>query len=57
MRLVVAPRVGAWIETTPRQHLPVSRLVAPRVGAWIETSALKAWALVLARRSPCGGVD
>ena len=34
---IVAPRVGAWIETT---HLPLTArtlLVAPRVGAWIET--------------------
>ena len=34
---IVAPRVGAWIETAyydPRQSLMI---VAPRVGAWIET--------------------
>ena len=37
---MVAPRVGAWIETS---SLPNSRLayaVAPRVGAWIETLRL-----------------
>ena len=34
---IVAPYVGAWIETCPRtQSLPVT-LVAPYVGAWIET--------------------
>ena len=34
----VAPRVGAWIETSGRFLLIDSRPVAPRVGAWIETS-------------------
>jgi len=34
----VAPRAGAWIETT-RQLLNTQSLkVAPRAGAWIETS-------------------
>ena len=36
---MVAPRVGAWIETaysmTARHDAPAN--VAPRVGAWIET--------------------
>ena len=36
--LIVAPRVGAWIETTqPGSIASMSSLVAPRVGAWIET--------------------
>ena len=33
----VAPRVGAWIETTQELPLKRSKVVAPRVGAWIET--------------------
>ena len=33
----VAPRVGAWIETHPTDHIINNVLVAPRVGAWIET--------------------
>ena len=34
---LVAPFVGAWIETTALCHVYVSRIVAPFVGAWIET--------------------
>ena len=34
---LVAPRVGAWIETAHRLFLFCYALVAPRVGAWIET--------------------
>ena len=34
----VAPRVGAWIETTFERGLcDLGYKVAPRVGAWIET--------------------
>jgi len=34
---LVAPRVGAWIETVYVQYyMPIAN-VAPRVGAWIET--------------------
>ena len=36
----VAPRVGAWIETSPYLVLGDDTAVAPRVGAWIETSTL-----------------
>ena len=36
--LVVAPRVGAWIETEQFLFIPSLGNVAPRVGAWIETS-------------------
>ena len=36
--MIVAPRVGAWIETIKRVHLTRAVLVAPRVGAWIETT-------------------
>ena len=35
--LLVAPRVGAWIETPKPYHGIINDLVAPRVGAWIET--------------------
>ena len=34
---MVAPRVGAWIETLVRLNQEVKAIVAPRVGAWIET--------------------
>ena len=37
---VVAPRVGAWIETLSVLHTPNLLIVAPRVGAWIETALL-----------------
>ena len=33
----VAPRVGAWIETSVPNWDKASEAVAPRVGAWIET--------------------
>ena len=34
---IVAPRVGAWIETQTLHPAQQQALVAPRVGAWIET--------------------
>ena len=34
---LVAPRVGAWIETSQQGRHNQSGRVAPRVGAWIET--------------------
>ena len=37
--ILVAPRVGAWIETSEQEHEKSSSYVAPRVGAWIETLA------------------
>ena len=37
--LVVAPRVGAWIETDILKMTWAEVQVAPRVGAWIETTA------------------
>ena len=33
----VAPRVGAWIETSISSTIQYQEKVAPRVGAWIET--------------------
>ena len=38
---VVAPRVGAWIETGKTGRVRKEKQVAPRVGAWIETTYLK----------------
>ena len=37
---LVAPRVGAWIETPSGRQASVRPSVAPRVGAWIETVPL-----------------
>ena len=36
--VLVAPRVGAWIETNSCKYKDNGSPVAPRVGAWIETS-------------------
>ncbi len=35
---MVAPRVGAWIETAVYMLFKLVIKVAPRVGAWIETA-------------------
>ncbi len=40
MGLIVAPRVGAWIETYNYSRGVHGADVAPRVGAWIETLSL-----------------
>ena len=37
LQRLVAPRVGAWIETQNTCLIPRLHPVAPRVGAWIET--------------------
>ena len=37
----VAPRVGAWIETSYGRAYSAGYCVAPRVGAWIETAEQK----------------
>ena len=39
-RSIVAPRAGAWIETSSCMSLNVGFFVAPRAGAWIETAPL-----------------
>ena len=39
MVAVVAPLVGAWIETNIGASSPTSSIVAPLVGAWIETGS------------------
>ena len=41
--IVVAPRVGAWIETQSYYLSYSQSYVAPRVGAWIETHTAGAY--------------
>ena len=54
----VAPRVGAWIETTQRKvGTLILSSVAPRVGAWIETTNKKTIMVTQTSRTPCGCVD
>ena len=36
LNVIVAPRVGAWIEIEDRRMDSDPNFVAPRVGAWIE---------------------
>ena len=36
--MIVAPFVGAWIETNISKYRSYSHTVAPFVGAWIETN-------------------
>ena len=38
--LLVAPHVGAWIETIRLAEANADKAVAPHVGAWIETLKL-----------------
>ena len=55
--MVVAPLVGAWIETSISvSHTNVNR-VAPLVGAWIETYIIVEVFLYLVSRPSRGGVD
>mgnify|MGYP001769641628 CR=1 FL=1 len=56
MRLV-APRVGAWIETGEALLDYARHEVAPRVGAWIETKNLDELTAKSKRRAPRGRVD
>ena len=53
---MVAPLVGAWIETVMHSESGNKYPVAPLVGAWIETLDMHRQAL-LQRRSPRGSVD
>ena len=46
----VAPRAGAWIETSYKKRTQGSHFVAPRAGAWIETCSL--FRCLRFRRSP-----
>ena len=54
---VVAPRVGAWIETTLDSSASLAAVVAPRVGAWIETNISPLYCTSGVSRTPCGCVD
>ena len=55
--LLVAPHVGAWIETLEQALSCRSNFVAPHVGAWIETSRAMNYQLPKRSRTPCGCVD
>ena len=55
--LQVAPRVGAWIETSCPGASAAVPVVAPRVGAWIETETQIMQLNAEACRTPCGCVD
>ena len=55
--MIVAPRVGAWIEIFAQRRTSDLFCVAPRVGAWIEIRfGFWVWD-GKRRRSPCGSVD
>mgnify|MGYP003253748089 FL=1 len=54
---IVAPRVGAWIETLHNCITTSLSFVAPRVGAWIETLHIIVEFLLQNSRTPCGCVD
>ena len=55
--VLVAPRTGAWIETTTAQLAALHNLVAPRTGAWIETNMISVLLVSRTSRPPHGGVD
>ena len=54
---IVAPRAGAWIETTKCRLSIRPASVAPRAGAWIETLSMPFASVVVISRPPRGGVD
>ena len=37
MEIIVAPYVGAWVETDVQRQQEENLIVAPYVGAWVET--------------------
>ena len=55
--MIVAPYVGAWIETSPDSAPTMCACVAPYVGAWIETSKKSISAVKGSGRTLCGCVD
>ncbi len=57
LKYLVAPRTGAWIETSARAGRSGRLRVAPRTGAWIETEGERAIYQQQAGRPPHGGVD
>ena len=54
---LVAPYVGAWIETLDSFHIAERRAVAPYVGAWIETEWRTPIDIDDVCRTLCGCVD
>ncbi len=54
---IVAPYVGAWIETDETSRQPRQRTVAPYVGAWIETLKYTGNNSPTLGRTLCGCVD
>ena len=56
-RNLVAPYVGAWIETTTPIDISDVFSVAPYVGAWIETDSKELAQYQHASRTLCGCVD
>ena len=56
-RQLVAPYVGAWIETRLASYLGYGGFVAPYVGAWIETALTDAQTLDALSRTLRGCVD
>ena len=51
--MIVAPRVGAWIETVNGNNNNNKKTeVAPRVGAWIETCISLWWMYLLGASHP-----
>ena len=52
MQGIVAPRVGAWIETKKGKQRQKEQHVAPRVGAWIETIYFDIFVFSLPRSHP-----
>ena len=57
LQAMVAPRAGAWIETSGVTVADGETQVAPRAGAWIETTRHGSHAGMRASRAPCGRVD
>ena len=54
---MVAPHVGAWIETLVMLGVVANCIVAPHVGAWIETKRNRLAVEEVLRRILCGCVD
>ena len=51
----VAPRRGAWIETSSVRYFAVPFAVAPRRGAWIETGTATVTSLMVMSVAPRRG--
>ena len=54
---MVAPHVGAWIETNIERTELANLAVAPHVGAWIETRQLAGMKAAGMSRTSCRCVD